>query len=361
MIDVLEDVLAWWQAGATCAVATVVNIAGSAPCQPGDSLAVGPNHQVVGGVSGGCVEAAVYELADDVRGTGAPMLQSYSSDGSPYAPQLTCGGDIDVFVQQISRKIFPEFGSVVNDVRAGRAVAVATIVAGGQVGDRLIVRPRGVAGPLAGQRLADVVTADAHALLLAGQSATMQYGGPATAVFIDCYRPPPRMIVFGATVFAAAATRLGRRLGYQVTVCDARATFAIAQRFPDAAEVVVAWPHTYLATTSTDDRTVVCVMTHDTKFDVPLLEIALRRPLAYVGAMGSRAHNADRLRQLQARGLTEVELFRLRAPIGLDIGARTPEEVATAIGAEIIATRSGASGGALHLGSGPIHNRARCI
>ena len=359
MIDVLDDMVAWWQAGAACGVATVVNTAGSAPCQSGASLAVGPDHRVVGGVSGGCVEAAVYGLAEEVRGTGAPVFQSYGSDGSPYAPQLTCGGDIDVFVQQVSARAFPEFGSVVSDVRAGRPVAVATVIAGGQVGDRLVVRPRGVAGPLAGQRLAEVVTADARDLLLSGRSATVHYGGPGTAVFIDCYRPPPRMIVFGATVFAAAATRLGRRLGYQVTVCDARATFATSQRFPDAKEIVVVWPHTYLATTSTDERTVVCVMTHDTKFDVPLLEIALRRPLAYVGAMGSRAHNVDRLHQLRARGLTDVELAQLRAPIGLDIGARTPDEVAVAIGAEIIASRSGSSGAALHLGSGPIHRRAQ--
>jgi xanthine dehydrogenase accessory factor len=163
------------------------------------------------------------------------------------------------------------------------------------------------------------------------------------------------MIVFGAIDFAAAVARAGSFLGYRVTVCDARPVFATRARFPDADEVVVEWPHRYLAQTEVDERTVVCVLTHDPKFDVPLLEQALRLPLAYVGAMGSRRTNDDRLKRLQDLGLTELELDRLHAPIGLDIGARTPEETAVSVAAEIVASRWGGTGRRLRDAAGPIH------
>jgi xanthine dehydrogenase accessory factor len=175
------------------------------------------------------------------------------------------------------------------------------------------------------------------------------------SVFASSYAPRPRMIVFGAIDFAAAVARVGSFLGYRVTVCDARPTFATARRFPDADEVVVEWPHRYLAATEVDGRTVITVLTHDPKFDVPLLEIALRLPVAYVGAMGSRRTNADRLRKLRELGLTDEELARLHAPIGLDPGARTPEETAISIAAELIGQRWGGSGQALRLANGPIH------
>lgn len=365
MRDVLNQLFEWWQAGEVSGVGTVVGTVNSAPRQPGASIAVGPLDTVVGSVSGGCVESAVYDLANDVRDAGTPVLQRYGvSDSDAYAVGLTCGGDIDIFVQQVSQTAFPEFGSVVTDVRAGRPVAVATIIAGSDcLGHRLIVRPDSVTGSLGSRRLEDAVREDAREMLVQGRTATVHYdrtgerSGDEIAVFADCYTPRPRMIVFGATDFAATVARLGSFLGYRVTVCDARATFATAQRFPDADDVVVAWPHTYLANTNTDDRTVICVLTHDTKFDVPLLELALRRPLAYIGAMGSRRTNAERLAKLRDRGLTDSELARLRAPVGLDVGARTPEETAVSIAAEIIATRSGASGAPLRSRGGPIHQR----
>ena len=174
-------------------------------------------------------------------------------------------------------------------------------------------------------------------------------------VFVSSYAPRPRMIVFGAIDFAAAVARVGSFLGYRVTVCDARPTFATARRFPDADEVVVEWPHRYLAATAVDERTVITVLTHDPKFDVPLLEVALATPVAYVGAMGSRRTNDDRLRKLRELGLTDEELARLHAPIGLDLGARTPEETAVSIAAELIGQRWGGTGGALRLADGPIH------
>jgi xanthine dehydrogenase accessory factor len=175
------------------------------------------------------------------------------------------------------------------------------------------------------------------------------------AVFVQSFAPPPRMLVFGAIDFAAAVARVGSFLGYYVTVCDARETFATKKRFPDADEVVVEWPHRYLARTEVDERTVLCVLTHDPKFDVPLLEIALRKPVAYIGAMGSRRTNDDRAKRLKELGLTDTELARLHAPIGLDVGARTPEETAVSIAAEIVASRWGGSGAQLRRTDGPIH------
>jgi xanthine dehydrogenase accessory factor len=167
--------------------------------------------------------------------------------------------------------------------------------------------------------------------------------------------------VFGAIDFAAAVARIGSFLGYHVTVCDARPVFATNSRFPDADEVVVKWPHKYLAEEAEagriDSRTVMCVLTHDPKFDVPLLEVALRLPeVAYIGAMGSRRTHDDRLKRLQEAGLTDHELARLSSPIGLDLGARTPEETAVSIAAEVIALRWGGDGSRLLGSEGPIHH-----
>jgi xanthine dehydrogenase accessory factor len=174
-------------------------------------------------------------------------------------------------------------------------------------------------------------------------------------LLVESSVPPPRMIVFGAVDFATALVRVGKFLGYHVTVCDARPVFATRVRFPDADDIVVDWPHRYLRRTVTDDRTVLCVLTHDAKFDVPLLEAALRMPVAFVGAMGSRRTHEDRERRLREVGLGEQELARLRSPIGLDLGARTPEETALSIAAEIVAAREGGTGAPLTGSRTPIH------
>ncbi|MGK5549700.1 XdhC family protein, partial [Streptomyces sp. URMC 127] len=187
-------------------------------------------------------------------------------------------------------------------------------------------------------------------------------GDPVT-LFVESCLPPPRMIVFGAVDFAAALVRAGKFLGYHVTVCDARAVFATTGRFPEADEVAVDWPHRYLdaqeAAGALDARTVLCVLTHDPKFDVPLLERALRLPVAYVGAMGSRRTHEDRLARLRAAGVGERALDRLRSPIGLDLGARTPEETAVSIAAEIVAVRHGGTGAPLTGAQTPIHRGVR--
>jgi xanthine dehydrogenase accessory factor len=364
--DILDPITKWWDANETFGLATVVATFSSAPREPGASMAVSASGEVVGSVSGGCVEGAVYELAGDVIASGQPVLRRYGiSDNDAFAVGLTCGGIIDIFVEPASQERFRALGEIAEAVGAGTPVAVATIIEGpGEMGSRRIIwegeRSDGTLG--AGDRLDQAVDDDARGMLAQGLTGVRRYGPDGErrrdelAVFVQSFAPPPRMLVFGAIDFAAAVAKAGKFLGYRVTVCDARPVFATASRFPDADEVITDWPHRYLSGTSTDERTVICVLTHDPKFDVPLLEVALRRPAAYIGAMGSRRTHEDRLARLREAGVTEAELSRLRSPIGLDLGARTPEETAVAIAAELIQLRWGGSGKPLTATTGRIHH-----
>ena len=376
MREVLPDLVRWWREGRSTGVGTVIATFRSAPRPPGASMLVGPAGEAVGSVSGGCVEGAVYELAQSVVGAGEPVLQRYGvSDDDAFAVGLTCGGILDVFVEKVDQESFPELGTIAEDVEAGRPVAVATVVDHPDpawVGRRLVLRPDGgeCSGSLGSARADDAVRDDALGMLASGASHTLTYGpdgerrGEGMRVFVWSFAPPPRMLVFGAIDFAAAVARMGNFLGYKVTVCDARPVFATGSRFPSADEVVVKWPHKYLREEvdagRIDQRTVVCVLTHDPKFDVPLLEVALRLPegqrVAFVGAMGSRRTHEDRMARLEEAGLTDDELSRLSSPVGLDLGARTPEETAVSIAAEIIALRWGGGGERLAGMQGRIHH-----
>jgi xanthine dehydrogenase accessory factor len=364
--DILDPITKWWEANDTFGLATVVRTFSSAPREPGAAMAVSAAGEVVGSVSGGCVEGAVYELATQVTASGAPVLQRYGiSDDDAFAVGLTCGGIIDIFVEPASRERFALLGEIAEDVRQGIPVAVATVIEGpGIVGARRIIwegqRTAGTLG--AGGRLDAAVDDDARGMLAQGLTGVRRYGPEGErrrdelAIFVQSFAPAPRMLVFGAIDFAAAVAKAGKFLGYRVTVCDARPVFATKSRFPDADEVITDWPHRYLSGSTTDQRTVICVLTHDPKFDVPLLEVALRRPAAYIGAMGSRRTHDDRLNRLREAGLTETELARLRSPIGLDLGARTPEETAIAIAAELIQLRWGGTGQPLTATTGRIHH-----
>jgi len=363
--DILDQITKWWDSGETFGLATVVNTFRSAPRDPGAALAVSDGGEVVGSVSGGCVEGAVYELAREVCESGQPVLQTYGiSDDTAFDVGLTCGGIIELFVEPVSRERFPGLGEVAAAIRDEVPVAVATVVAGpGGLGARRIIRADAATGTLgAGDRLDEAVDDDVRGMLAQGLTGVRHYGEHGErrlddlSVFVQSFAPPPRMLVFGAIDFAAAVARAGKFLGYRVTVCDARPIFATHARFPDADEVVVDWPHRYLARTKIDPRTVICVLTHDPKFDVPLLEVALRTPAGYIGAMGSRRTHEDRLARLRDVGLTEDELVRLRSPIGLDLGARTPEETAVSVAAELIQLRWGGSGQPLTDTTGRIHH-----
>ncbi|WP_282695630.1 XdhC family protein [Streptomyces sp. CC208A] len=364
MLDIAEELQRWVEQGRDFAVATVVAVGGSAPRQPGAALAVDSEGTAIGSVSGGCVEGAVYELCQAALDDGRTVVERFGySDEDAFAVGLTCGGIIDILVTPVRGGVFP---AALAAAASGEAAALARIVSGPEelLGQALLVHPDGsYEGRLGGHPELDrTAAAEARALLDAGRTGTVEIGedgsrcGQPLTLLVESSVPAPRMIVFGAIDFASALVRVGKFLGYHVTVCDARPVFATKQRFPEADEVVVGWPHRYLESTEVDARTVLCVLTHDAKFDVPLLQTALKLPVAYVGAMGSRRTHEDRNKRLREVGVTELELARLRSPIGLDLGARTPEETALSIGAEIVADRRGGSGVSLTGAHTPIHH-----
>ncbi|AXT85962.1 XshC-Cox1 family protein [Aeromicrobium sp. A1-2] len=374
MREVLGQLLGSWRRGEVVALATVIHTEQSAPRPAGASMVVLADGTVDGSVSGGCVEGAVYDLAQTVITRSRPALERFGySDEQAFAVGLTCGGTIEVFVEPVSATTHPELGRIAADVEAGRPVAVATVVehpADEWIGRRIVVRPDSVVGSLGLERADAAVIDDARGLLDVGTTGTLTYGPEGQRmetgmrVFVASLRERPRMIVFGAIDFAAAVADQGALLGYHVTVCDARGVFATAARFPGADDVVVAWPHVYLAEQAAggrvDRRTVICVLTHDPKFDVPVLDVALRlggdhRP-AFVGAMGSRRTHVERLDRLREAGLSEEQLSVLASPIGLDLGGRTPAETAVSIMAEIIARRWGGSAQPLSRSAGGVHH-----
>ncbi|GGV57630.1 XdhC family protein [Streptomyces massasporeus] len=369
MLDLAGPLHAWIEEGRDFAVATVVAVGGSAPRPPGAALAVAADGTAVGSVSGGCVEGAVYDLCLQALQDGETVVERFGySDEDAFAVGLTCGGTIDVMITPFAGGRPAERAALAAATRA-EPVALARVVRGpsGLLGQALLVRPDGSSdGGLGGGPQLDRAALDrAGALLDTGRTGTVELseGGShcpgGLTLLVESAVPPPRMIVFGAIDFAAALVRAGAFLGYHVTVCDARPVFATRARFPQADEIVVDWPDRYLRRTETDGRTVLCVLTHDAKFDIPLLTEALRLPVAYIGAMGSRRTHEDRNRRLREAGVSERDLARLRSPIGLDLGARTPEETAVSIAAEIIAARHGGTGEPLTGSATPIHRTAR--
>ncbi|MFF4354418.1 XdhC family protein [Streptomyces sp. NPDC001530] len=374
MLDIADELNRWVEEDRDFAVATVVAVSGSAPRGPGAALAVDRDGTAIGSVSGGCVEGAVYDLCVEALQDGRAVLERFGySDEDAFAVGLTCGGIIEVLVTPV-RAHAPVYAAWLSAAARGEAVALARVARGPAelLGRALLVHADGsYEGGLGGSydgglgdrsELDRTTAAQARAMLDAGRTGTVEISEDGShcpggvTLLVESSVPPPRMIVFGAVDFAAALVRVGKFLGHHVTVCDARPVFATRARFPEADDIVVDWPHRYLRRTETDRRTVLCVLTHDAKFDVPLLETALRLPVAYVGAMGSRRTHEDRTRRLREVGVSERELARLRSPIGLDLGARTPEETALSIAAEIVAARRGGTGAPLTGARTPIHH-----
>ena len=372
MLDMLEAVASAAAAGRPCAVATIVRASGSVPRPPGTSMLVSATGEITGSLSGGCVEAAVVAVAEDVMGDNLPRLETFGySDTDAFAVGLSCGGTLEVLVQPVLPDMLP---SVPAD---GAPCALLTRVDGtGPTAPLLVADPAGTtpSSLLAGhgahlRSLLGTDPAPAAArlapLLAAGRTGLVELGAAECAgsavLFLESRLAPPRLVLIGANDFSAALAAQGRLLGYHVTVCDARPAFTTPDRFPAAHQVQVQWPDKYLraeaAAGNLDARSVVCVLSHDAKFDVPVLAEALRRDFAYVGAMGSRRSHDQRMAALLAAGLTPAQLQRLHSPIGLDIGAASPEETAVSVFAEIVAARSGAaaSGQPLRTLSGPIH------
>ncbi|WP_454195366.1 XdhC family protein [Nocardia sp. Marseille-Q1738] len=339
------------------ALARVVDTTGAGPREPGAAMIVTGSGDVHGSLSGGCVEAAVVVAAHEVLAGGQAVTDRFGyADADGLAVGLTCGGEIEVFVERISRERLPLLSALRRRIDDGTPVAAATTL--DATPEWKLLLP-GDTDPWHG------VDRDARALLDAGRSGVVgaaecaPHGSPRPRTFVQVFAAPARMILAGANDFVRALSRTGRQLGYRVTVVDARETFATAARFPSAHEVVVDWPHRYLRSEQQagriDHRTVVCVLTHDAKFDVPALATALAFPLGFVGALGSRRTHAERIARLRDSGVTEDQLARLKSPMGLDLNARTPDETAISIAAQILAERGGASARPLDRTDGPIH------
>ena len=369
MLNIADTLHRWCNEQRPFALATIVDVTGSAPLPVGTSVAVDQDGTAIGSISGGCVEGAVYELCRQVlEDRTAPQRAWFGySDEDAFAVGLTCGGELDVHVQHIGPATLPHLATALAEAANGGATAVAQVVDGPPhlLGSLLTLDGDGrLSGTDLDTDTSRAVTGHAQALMRAGRTARSHLGGDAATcpeqltVLVHVAATRPRMLIFGAVDFAAALSQAGRLLGYRVTVCDARPVFATSARFPHADEVVVDWPHRYLAQTAVDARTAICVLTHDAKFDIPLLHLALTLPVGYVGAMGSRRTHHERLRRLDEAGITAGQLAALHSPIGLDLGARTPEETAVSITAEIIAHTNGAGGLPLSQRTGPIHRTA---
>jgi len=367
--ELFDDLDRWTSSGTRVAIARVVDLEGSGPRLPGAAMAVTVDSDVRGSVSGGCVEGAVVVEALEVLESDQHRMVTFGySDDEAFAVGLTCGGTIHLFLEPFDPEPAGWFVQLHDDLRAEVPVALATVIEGPGVGSKLLVRDAAegpaVLGGVGDVDLDRVIERDARGELAAGRSGLRHYGEHGEAregvvsVFIESFAPPPRMVIFGAVDFTAALARVAKVLGYRVTVCDAREVFATPQRFPMADEVVVDWPDRLLAEVGggLGQRDAICILTHDAKFDVPAVVSALGTRVGYIGVMGSRRTHDDRTARLVDAGVSDEGLTRLRSPIGLDIGARTPEETAVSIMAEIIGQSTGRAAVALSLTDGPIHN-----
>jgi xanthine dehydrogenase accessory factor len=370
MRDLLPHLERWRSEGEQIALATVVRVRGSAPRFEGARLAVTRSGRMAGSVSGGCVETDVYERARSVLDDGRAVVVTYgAADELGLEVGLACGGSIDVLIEPLGsddahvawhRAVAagtPVVHAVATgpDALRGRAV---TFIAGGPVPDVVaavpIARTVGGIAPELARKIASIA-----GKMLGGQGWSwpeLPWRGETAEIFIESFKPPPRLFVVGATHTAIPLCRIAKEVGFEVTVIDAREVFATEERFPDADALVRAWPDEAFEKVELTSDCHVVALTHDPKFDLPALSLALRSKAGYIGALGSRATHARRRAQLQELGFGEAELARIRTPVGLDIGGLTPEEVALSIVAEMVATRRGREGGPLALRDAPIHD-----
>ena len=314
MREVLDELNEWTREGEEIALATVVETWGSSPRPLGSKMLVTRSGKMAGSVSNGCIEGAVFEEAQKVLKSGQPKIAAFGvADDVAFEVGLACGGHIEVFIQPLGQ---PQ-RQVVGMLNRGEAATLKTNLVSGQA--------EVVAGTPAGSELA-------------------RRDGD---VFVEPFRRPAHLVIIGAIHIAIPLHRLAKLMGYRVTVVDARAKFATKERFPEADELIVAWPDEAMAKIPIDNSTYVVILTHDPKFDLPALRSVLRKPAGYIGAIGSRKTNQNRFDALRQEGFTEEELSRVHGPIGLDLGSRGAEETALGILAEITAERFGGSGAAM--------------
>jgi xanthine dehydrogenase accessory factor len=345
MRDVIPDIERWRKAGEDVAVATVIQTWGSAPRGVGARMAVGRKGGIAGSVSGGCVEGAVAEAAAGVLETGVPRLLHFGvADADAWEVGLSCGGTIEVFVDKLDVAHHERARAALESERP--AVEV-TVVRGGPdvLGRKVLLLADGtVHGSIGGALDAEALAAG-RAALADGQSRRVPVASAEGAeLFVDVLRPSPSLVVVGGVHIAVALTALAKSLGYRTTVIDPRTRFGNAERFPHVDRLIAAWPDEGLGQAGLNAGTAVAVLTHDPKLDDPALRAALPSPAFYVGALGSKATQARRRQRLHEAGLTEAQLARLHAPIGLDLGGRAPDEIALSVMAQIVAVRNGRPG-----------------
>jgi xanthine dehydrogenase accessory factor len=340
MNDILPDLIRWRQEGDPIALATVIQTWGSSPRAVGAKMGVAPGGRMVGSVSGGCVEGAVIEAALETLQSQEPQLLHFGvADETAWEVGLACGGEIEVFVQPLDGEVFEAQLGAIQD---GAAAAALTILSGpaGLAGQSLVWRGGApVVNRLEGA-LADVAAQAAADALQEGRGARLQLGQHVEA-FVDVLLPPRTLVIVGGVQIAIALARFARELGYRTVIVDPRRAFGNQERFPFVDRLVQSWPDQALLDLNLGRASAVAVLTHDPKLDDPALRVALPGPSFYVGALGSRKTQAKRRARLLEAGLTEAQLDRLHGPIGLDIGARSPEEIALAIMAEIVAAQPG--------------------
>lgn len=359
MRDILADLDRWQEAGEEIAVATLVAVRRSAPRLPGARFAATRSGMISGSVSAGCVENDVLCRALEVLDTKCPALATYGiSDEVGLEVGLSCGGSIDILIEPFASD--DAWRAARREMEAERPAALAVAVGPESLrGRKLAVLGDGSFSGSIDPALDERIAAEARALLPCGNTRLLEmpWQDGRASVFVEALVPFPRLFVVGATHAAIALCRIANGLGFRVVVIDPRSPYATRERFPEAADVVRSWPQMALVPAALNAYAYVVSLSHDAKLDLPALEIALRSDARYVGAIGSRKTNERRRAALAEAGLEEEQIARLRSPIGLDIGARTPEEIALAIVAEMIAVRSGRDGGALKERQAPIHGR----
>ena len=349
MIDLLPQIFEWFAAGEEIAMATVIRVVGSAPRPVGARMIVSSGGGMAGSVSGGCVEATVYEEMMDVLDGGPPRKLHFGiTDDMIWDVGLACGGTIDVYIQLLDPVLVDAFS---NRVEQGEPVVLATVVAEDAAGEMVLIAPEGA---VLGRDEAGIAGAAQGMLTDRVEGGAILELAPAMEVFIEPFFPPPVLVIVGGVHIAIPLIRFAKELGFRVIVVDPRAKFANRGRFPEADEILVEWPDEALAHIDVDDATYLVLLTHDPKIDEPTLAAALKTDAAYIGAIGSRKTHAARFERMANWGVTAEQLERVYAPIGLDLGGRMPEETALSIMAEVVAVKNGRSGASLRSTRGPI-------
>jgi xanthine dehydrogenase accessory factor len=349
MRDLLPTLTEWSEGDPLVAVATVVGTSGSTPRPMGARLLVSRDGRMAGSVSGGCLESAVViEAQATIAGDAPPRLLHYGiSDEMGWAVGLSCGGEVDIFVETLeSDGSDPVIEEVRRAIETSRPVALLTVLDGDHAGDRAAATADGgLVGSLGGSSSAAEVIAAARPRIASGLPGVEEMSG--TRVFVDPIVPAPQLIVIGAVHIAVALTTMARAAGFTVSVVDPRTAFNNVERIPDAERLVTAWPDEALPQLELGPRDAAVCLAHDPKFEDPALTSLLRTDTGYIGAIGSRGTHAKRVARLREAGFTDSEIARIHSPVGLNLGAATPEEIAIAILAEIVAVRRGRNAGSL--------------